>query len=798
MEPVPFFQTKGKQNKPPTILLMRSLIGICLLLLIASNLGLAQEAKLWLKDADTKEPLVGTVVRYTKQADNAKMRYALSTATGEVRLAVNSTITYRVQQLGYEITKGQLKPGEEKEIFLKTKPEMMDELVVTGQPSLIHRDSSLYASQFIDQEQIEAQGAVTLRDVLMTENNIRISQDAALGTSNMTMMGLGGENIQVLVDGVPLEGRTGSAVNLNEINLQNVERVEVIRGPMAVQYGMDALAGVINIITRSPKAKPTVELNSRWATIDSKIGPREGMHTYGLSGSFSPKGQLFSGRERWKTQFSINRHFFGGFRGNPSFSRAHEWYPKVQWNAQGRVDYQLGQTELSYRLNYLNQVLLNRGEPDSTLELDREKGIMVKKYTAPTQRYHTQRLLHTLKGEHRFNAFNRLKATMAYTDFFRESRSYRTQMHSLEHIFLESDRTYYNALLGRFQFIHSPPAGKLDYRIGLETNREWGGGARIEGQDLIDEAALYGTLDYDVTTAIGEWEFHPGVRLAYNSAFELPHEARLVGSIPFMPSFLMKYKPSKKLQIKGQYARGFRAPSLRELYYEFIDANHYLIGNPNLKAEYADHLSTGISFKHHIAKSEVKLTGDVFYNDVKERITLVQGERDPQDPSDDNMLTYANADRFRSKGINAGLSMRRERWSIQAGFAYTGIAQNFTPEGGQAFHYLPEYQLKASYKEKYTGLQASVFGKYTGELMQNALNEDGEVELLRSEGFSILDASLSKTFHKKLTLVTGVNNLTNTTNILNAINTGSAHSGGGQSAISFGRSYFVSLNWKIQ
>lgn len=79
--------------------------------------------------------------------------------------------------------------------------------------------------------------------------NVRLSQDGALGTG-MSLQGLSGENVKILIDGVPVIGRLNGVIDLTQVNLQQAKQVEVIEGPMSVIYGSNALAGVINIIPK--------------------------------------------------------------------------------------------------------------------------------------------------------------------------------------------------------------------------------------------------------------------------------------------------------------------------------------------------------------------------------------------------------------------------------------------------------------------------------------------------------------------------------------------------------------------
>ncbi|MBW7892864.1 MAG: TonB-dependent receptor plug domain-containing protein, partial [Chitinophagaceae bacterium] len=131
----------------------------------------------------------------------------------------------------------------------------LSEVVVTGQYKPQSVKNSVYQVRVIPYEQIQKQGAAKLQDVLSNQLNIRFSQDPATGGSNINMLGLAGQNVKVLIDGVPVVGRQGTSneVNVNQIEVNSIERIEIIEGPMSVIYGADALAGVINIITRKPK-----------------------------------------------------------------------------------------------------------------------------------------------------------------------------------------------------------------------------------------------------------------------------------------------------------------------------------------------------------------------------------------------------------------------------------------------------------------------------------------------------------------------------------------------------------------
>jgi iron complex outermembrane receptor protein len=107
----------------------------------------------------------------------------------------------------------------------------------------------------ITAEDIAESGATTITDVLQTVPGIRMARETMNGSPIVTMRGMANNfaraKVLIIVDGIrlsPIEGR--SAMNLDSINLSGIERIEVLDGGASVQYGDNAQAGVINIITK--------------------------------------------------------------------------------------------------------------------------------------------------------------------------------------------------------------------------------------------------------------------------------------------------------------------------------------------------------------------------------------------------------------------------------------------------------------------------------------------------------------------------------------------------------------------
>src|ERR1041385_6290935 len=93
---------------------------------------------------------------------------------------------------------------------------ILNETVVTGVPMPVKLQNALAQYRIITKEAMKEQGAVTVADALTTQLNIDLGNDRVLG-SNITMQGLGGDKVKVLIDGLPVNGRENGNIDLGQI-----------------------------------------------------------------------------------------------------------------------------------------------------------------------------------------------------------------------------------------------------------------------------------------------------------------------------------------------------------------------------------------------------------------------------------------------------------------------------------------------------------------------------------------------------------------------------------------------------
>jgi outer membrane receptor for ferrienterochelin and colicins len=645
------------------------------------------------------------------------------------------------------------------------KTSTLEEVVITGQFEPQSARKSVYQVKTIPLERIAARGAVRLQDVLNTELNIRFSQDLALGGSNLSMQGLAGQNVKVLIDGVPMVGRQGTSneININQLNVNSIERIEIIEGPMSVVYGADALAGVINIITKKTvDSKLELQAKVHQESVGNEYGWRQGIHNENVGLGFS--------KNNWRARADISRNFFGGWQGD-STGRERQWHPKTQYLASGLIGYTKGKSDVYYRADYLFEDIYNPGEFAPNGE-------------ALDQRYYTNRLMQQIQGSHQFSDRLQANGAISYTRFNREIQTTTLNEITNDPRLVGRNTTHFNGLTLRSTF-HYKWSEKFSLQPGIDFNYETGSGERIKtGTQTMGDYAVFLSGEWKVN----KWlQLRPGLRSIYNSVYQAP---------PVIPSINTKIILNEKQDLRLSYGRGFRAPSLRELYFDFFDASHSIEGNSNLEAELSHSINAAFNWKlldrHSFTYTTV---WGGFYNYVENMIAV--GAK----PGNGLITTYLNIDRYKTKGFTWNNTFKGSVWEVNAGYALTArfdvLSESF--DEVSKFQWSPEITTSASYRIPKHGLKFSFYHKYTGVTPFFELTADNgeELRLAEQAAFHWADLTIQKDFGKSISVTSGVRNLFDVVNINSTGTSAGVHTGGGARPVGYGRSYFLSVSYSL-
>lgn len=162
----------------------------------------------------------------------------------------------------------------------------VDPVVVTLSPLPFPLSIAPGSVTVIDRRAIEASRATTLEEVLRTAPFVDLSRTGARGgLSTVTLRGGDPNFTLVLLDGVPVNDPTnllGGSFDFSTLGVDNVERVEIVRGPLSSRYGSEAMAGVIHVISRRGRDDPGWSAEAAAGSFGTREGRLEGRGSRGI------------------------------------------------------------------------------------------------------------------------------------------------------------------------------------------------------------------------------------------------------------------------------------------------------------------------------------------------------------------------------------------------------------------------------------------------------------------------------------------------------------------------------------
>jgi len=653
--------------------------------------------------------------------------------------------------------------------------QILSNVVITGQYKPTKTEDAVQRVRVIDAKKIAAMGAQNLRDVLLNEMNVTIAQDNVLGSS-VSIQGVSGQNVKILVDGVPVIGRQNGNVDIAQLNVYNVERIELIEGPMSVTYGTDALAGTINIITKS-KIQGGVEA---------------GVNTYTETiGKYNVNANIGFKKRKHSILVSGARNFFDGWDEKEGFNflqfkpeladgrRSLQWDAKEEYNANLQYSYRFGHSTIRFKSDYFYDIITNRGAPNGYYG-----------YTAFDDYYKTTRFNNALFANGKIFKSKTYSVIAAFYHYGRIKNTYEKDLTTLKDVLAaasDQDSADYSLFNSRATISNSNDRFPLNYEFGYDINIENGSGRRIlNAQQQIGDYALYTSAEYKVLDSL---ILRGGLRYAYNTSF----------AAPIIPSLNVKYAITKGLILRASYARGFRAPNLKELFFEFKDSNHDIVGNENLKPERSDNVNLAAVYIGKVKSLTYKMEVSTFYNSISDMINLAQ--------PDTTILrfTYINIHKFKTQGLQLNWTGTYKNFTLSLGTSYIGRYNQLSAKENTSatrFSYTPEMRCNVGYEWSKQKANISLFWKHTGSAPSYALNANNEIVLTTIDAYSMADLSLTiRLLKNKLAISLGCKNLFNTVNINRtgaSTNAGAAHSTASSSlSISTGRSAFLGIGYQF-
>lgn len=458
-----------------------------------------------------------------------------------------------VSHIGYKTQKKTFDKKNINEIKFILSREFikMDELVVTGtRTKKIHNNVPI-ATEVISQEDINNSGAQNMSDLLSQRAGVSL-QTSVEGGSVLNILGMDSRYILILMDGQPITGRFNNRVALDQILINRVKKVEIVKGPNSSLYGSEAMAGVINIITKDINNLELLDISARYNNTENKVGnsgSKNGSKNISING-FKPLKKI-------KIKFNADYDLIN----NDKSIQLIEIDKVKKQTLGGGIDWELNDKQ---KLG-LNVQIYDQFETGKSKLMNTDTKILRKNFSLSYQ-YLTKSMWNI---EQTFNSNN-------YSRNYVQIRPWGD---------LEKDDTTNEAYF-EYEILVNKKFGLNELTGGIETsNSIYKSDRVISGKQEMKNHSVFGQSNFDLLNQLSAI-----IGLRFDDYSE--YNSVLSPRVGFM------YRFEENWKLRTSWGQGFRAPSFME---RFIDWNHIqfnytVLGNPDLEPEKSEGVTLGIEY----------------------------------------------------------------------------------------------------------------------------------------------------------------------------------------------------------
>ncbi|MDL2297398.1 TonB-dependent receptor [Bacteroidales bacterium OttesenSCG-928-B11] len=567
-------------------------------------------------------------------------------------------------------------------------------------------------TRVITSNDIQKLSAVNVKDLLEMELPGLEFVRQMDGQVVINMQGMGGNYVLFLIDGERMAGETLNNIDYSRLNVQNIERIEIVKGSASTLYGSNAIGGVVNIITKNVNNPWQVNVNGHYGAHNEQ--------NYGLSAGFKQKkwSSLTTATYNQIDAYSLlntpdstgkqtESNVYGGRNFSVNEKLTFQPIAKLKFIAKGSF-------YMRDRSIYFN---------DKEERMDK-KPDRYQCASGGLQALYTISEKHQLLASYSFDQYSKL---VNYVLLDSLALTYRNQDHSgrLQYDYFINKRntlTFGTELLNEklmsYQFNGSEHHGNTFVIFGQHDWMIFKGFTAVYGARL-DVHSLYGA------------HLSPKVSLMYN-----------------LKSFAFRFS----------YGHGFRSPSLKELYMDWDHQGMFrIMGNQNLVPEKSNHLSFSTEYTH----KRINVSGMVFYNNIQDKITEVFNSKE-------DTALYINVNHAIIYGADLNFTVKLPKgFSIRLSYAYVNDSQ--MEDGINVSDTRPHsatgrfgYDLN---KKNYS-LNVTLNGKLNGPLTMATLTDDSDPDnLIFNEvnypAYMMWRLIINQRFCQAYNLTIGIDNLFN-------------------------------------
>jgi outer membrane receptor for ferrienterochelin and colicins len=461
------------------------------------------------------------------------------------------------------------------------------EIVVTATRTPKLYDETPVKTEVITREEIEKKEATNLAETLCQTTGVRIENNCQnCNFTQVRINGMEGIYTQILIDSSPVVSAMTGVYGLEQIPASMLNSIEIVKGGGSSLYGGNAVAGVINVLTREPQEnKTTLKLHQE--AISGKPFTNLGFHSGLVSKDLNTKAYLFANYQK-REPVDLNEDSFSelGTISNTSFGiNFYNYFSKLDANL---------------KLGFFRIFEERRG------------GDLIDK---PPHEAHTAEWIKT----------DQIGFSSELNHFISEKAHYNLSFSLIDakrntYYGSHQDPNAYGNTKNPLMFFN----GQLNYQLGSHV---FSLGAQYKRDKIKDEATGYNRIIEDVYHETGyfiqddfkiskNFSFLTGVRLNKHSAID---------NIIVTPRFSILAKITRELSSRTSFSTGFRAPQVfdEDLHITQVGGEGMMIVNsPNLKEEKSYSISSGLDYGKQIKRSLIQLSLEAFYTKLSETFVL--------------------------------------------------------------------------------------------------------------------------------------------------------------------------------
>lgn len=491
----------------------------------------------------------------------------------------------------------------------------LNEVVVTGTRTPKFLKDTPIQTRVINARELARLDATNVQDLLQQElPGVEFSY-AMNQQTHLNFSGFGGQGVLFLVDGERLAGETMDDVDFTRLNMDNVERIEIVKGAASALYGSNATGGVINIITKRNRQSWTLNVNARYAKHnEQRYGATWGLNSKHWNNMLSAH---FNRMDNYDVHSAANpvTRIISTVYGDKTVNLKEQltWSPASNFSLTGRAGY------------FFRETVRSADQPERYRDFSGG-----------------------LRMNWQISDADDLQASYAFDQYDKSDYQRITRL----------DIRDYSNVQNSFRLLYNHTFGGGDVlTVGSDLLHDYLYNTNLEGETRKQDSwDLFAQYDWRLND---QWELVGALRYDYFSDGKDSH---------LTPKLNVCYKPLRNLAIRAGYGMGFRAPTLKEKYYNFDMSGIWIVeGNEHLKSE----VSHNFNLSAEYTKGHYNYTASIYYNKVKNKLSTAA----PYCKTAEDKLPYLPYSNLDDYSVCGGEVGAQAKWNNGLGaritYAYT-------------------------------------------------------------------------------------------------------------------------------